>query len=121
MSFFIGLFMSMIISPNKDQDIALSSASFKKYNPNLLSLSRKFPFRFLNPHIVYAGVAASHQAGIVEGPVLVTVGTVPLAGIVVPLIFKMNRDAVTAEAEDFLPSALPFRNSLRLRQTVSSV
>ena len=44
--------------------------------------------------VVDAGFAAAHQAVLVELPLLVAVGAMPLAGIVVPLILKPHRDAI---------------------------
>src|SRR5690606_789076 len=43
---------------------------------------------------------------VVELPVLVAVGTEPVAGVVVPLVGEAHRDAVLAESPDFLDQAI---------------
>ena len=93
---------------------------------------------FRNRDIVDAGFAAAHQAVLVELPLLVAVGAMPLPGIVMPLVLKPHRDAIAVERPEILDQAillflLPFageerddrgaalKNSERLRQRLSSV
>jgi hypothetical protein len=59
-----------------------------------------------NRDVVDAGLAAAHQAGLVELPLLVAVGTMPLAGIVMPLVLKPHRDAVAVERPEILDQAI---------------
>src|SRR3954468_14619846 len=59
-----------------------------------------------NEQVVDARVAAAHQAVVVEFPVLVAVGTVPVAGIVVPLVREPHRDAIAAVRPQFLDQAV---------------
>src|SRR5665213_3673791 len=47
--------------------------------------------------IVDAGFAAAHQAVLVEFPLLVAIGTMPLPGIVMPFVLKAHRDVVGVE------------------------
>ena len=57
-------------------------------------------------HIVDAGFAAAHQAGLVELPLLVAVGAMPLPGIVVPFVLKAHRDMVAVERPEILDQAV---------------
>jgi hypothetical protein len=57
---------------------------------------------FGNRDIVDAGLAAAHQAVLVKFPLFVAVGTMPLSGIVMPLILKAHRDAVAVERPEIL-------------------
>ena len=50
----------------------------------------KLTLRFLDRDIVNAGFAASHQAIVIELPLLVTVSPEPLARFRLPLINKTN-------------------------------
>src|ERR1700754_1798675 len=52
--------------------------------------------------IIDAGLAAPHQAVLVELPLLVAIGAVPLAARIVPLMLKAHRDAVAVEAPEIL-------------------
>src|SRR6476660_2221434 len=61
---------------------------------------------FGDRNIVDAGFAAAHQAVLVECPLLVAVGTMPLPGIVVPLVLKPHRDAVAVEGPEILDQAI---------------
>src|SRR5215475_11067326 len=56
--------------------------------------------------VVDAGLAAAHQAVLIEFPLLVAVGAVPLAARVVPLILKAHRDAVVVEGPQILDQAV---------------
>src|ERR1700716_365876 len=59
-----------------------------------------------NRNIVDAGFAAAHQAGLVEFPLLVAVGAMPLPGIVMPLVLKPHRDVVAVERPEILDQAI---------------
>ncbi len=61
---------------------------------------------FGDRNIVDAGFAAAHQAVLVELPLLVAVGAMPLAGVVVPLILKPHRDAVAVKRPEILDQAI---------------
>jgi hypothetical protein len=56
--------------------------------------------------IVDAGFAAAHQAVLVEFPLFVAVGAMPLAGIVVPFVLKPYRDMVAVERPEILDQAV---------------
>ena len=50
-----------------------------------------------------------HLAQFVEFPILIAVRAIPLAGIVVPLVFKANGDAIVAERPQlFLQATVQF-------------
>src|ERR1700722_8120664 len=94
---------------------------------------------FGDRQVVDGGEAPAHEAGSVELPVLVAVGTEPVARVIVPLVRKAHRDAALSERPDFLDEAvvefarplafqeladiagLPRRNSARLRHSESSL
>src|SRR3954465_10100830 len=59
-----------------------------------------------NHDIVDAGFAAAHQAVLVELPLLVAIGAMPLPGIVMPLVLKTHRDAVLIEPPEVLDEAV---------------
>src|SRR5580704_14517839 len=61
---------------------------------------------FRDRNIVDAGFAAAHQAVVVELPLLVAVGTMPLPGIIMPLVLKPHRDAVATERPEILDQAI---------------
>ncbi len=63
---------------------------------------KKLPLVFPDPDIVDAGFAPAHQALLVELPVLVTVGTEPVSGIVMPFVLETHRDPVIGEGPQFL-------------------
>ena len=50
-------------------------------------------FGFFDREVVDAGVAVMHDAVFVEFPVFVSVGAVPVAGVVVTLVGEADRDA----------------------------
>src|SRR4030081_3413303 len=56
--------------------------------------------------IVDRSLAAAHQAGLVELPLLVAVGAKPGSSIVVPFILKAHRDAVAVERPEILDQAI---------------
>src|ERR1700744_2837572 len=56
--------------------------------------------------IVDAGFAAAHQAVLVEFPLLVAVGPIPLSGAVMPFVLKAYRDAVLIEPPEVLDQAI---------------
>jgi len=79
----------------------------------LVALSAEFSLGFRYGLIVYAGVAALHQAVGRELPVFVAVTAEPLASGVVPLVFEAHSDAIASEGPELLPEpvveiALPF-------------
>ena len=57
-------------------------------------------------NIVDAGFAPAHQAVLVEFPLLVAVGTMPLSARIVPLILKAHGDAVAVERPEVLDQAI---------------
>src|SRR5215212_4107101 len=57
---------------------------------------------FLYLVVVYAGIAAPHEAVLVELPVLVAVAAPPLPVLVVRLVLEAHRDAVAREAPQLL-------------------
>src|SRR5882672_6487924 len=61
---------------------------------------------FRDSDIVDAGFAAAHQAVLVEFPLFVAVGTMPLPGIVMPLVLKPHRDTVAVERPEILDQAI---------------
>src|SRR5438034_959599 len=64
------------------------------------------PLALLDGDIVDAGLAPPHQAVLVELPLLVAVGAMPLPGIVVPFILKAHGDAVLIERPEILDQAV---------------
>ena len=69
--------------------------------------------------VVYGGDAAAHEAGLVELPVLVAIGTKPMAAVVAPFIGEAHGDAVEVEGPDLLDQAIfdlarPFAREKRL-------
>src|SRR4029079_12222228 len=64
------------------------------------------PLAFLDGDIVDAGLAPAHQAVLVELPLLVAVGAMPLPGIVMPFILEAHRDAVLIERPEILDQAI---------------
>src|SRR6266568_730112 len=61
---------------------------------------------FRDRDIVDAGFAAAHQAALVEFPLLVAVGTMPLPGIVMPFVLKPHRDAIVVERPEILDQTI---------------
>src|SRR5215510_10917269 len=61
---------------------------------------------FSDLDVVDAGFAPAHQAVLVELPLLVAVGAVPLATCVMPLILKAHRDAIAVERPEILDQAV---------------
>jgi hypothetical protein len=53
--------------------------------------------RFPDRKIVDAGEPALHQTVLAEFPILVAVGTKPVAGIIVPFVGKANGNAIAGE------------------------
>src|SRR5258707_15444101 len=62
--------------------------------------------RFFDGQIVDAGVAMMHDAVLVEFPVFVSVGAVPVAGVVVALVGEAHGDAGSVEGPEFLDEAI---------------
>ena len=68
---------------------------------------------FPDDDIVDTGVSFFHQAVVVELPVFVAIGAVPLAGCIVKFVFEAHSDAVAGEGPKFFPEfivqfVLPF-------------
>src|SRR5262245_24433040 len=61
---------------------------------------------FLDRDIVDAGLAPPHQAMLVELPLLVAIGAMPLPGAVVPFILEAYRDAVLVERPEVFDQAI---------------
>src|SRR3954471_21846025 len=61
---------------------------------------------FLDGDIVDAGLAPPHQAVLVELPLLIAVGAMPLPGLVVPFILEAHGDAVLIERPEILDQAI---------------
>jgi 2-keto-3-deoxy-L-rhamnonate aldolase RhmA len=95
-----------------------------------------FALALFDWQIVDAGDAQTHQAMLVEFPVLVAVAAEPVAAVVVPFIGKAYGDAVLSKGPDLLDqpvvefmlpfacqkgfdSIAPSKNSARLRQRLS--
>src|SRR3954462_15804158 len=78
----------------------------------------KPPVLLRNDHVVDRRLAAPHQAVLVELPLLVAVGAIPLAARIVPFVLEANRDAVFVERPEVLDQAvvvllLPFAGEER--------
>src|SRR5260370_42425521 len=56
--------------------------------------------------IIDARVAAGHKAVLVEFPILIAVGAMPMIGIVVPFVCEAYRDAVPSERPQLLYEAI---------------
>src|SRR2546426_531451 len=56
--------------------------------------------------VVDAGDAAAHESVGVEFPELIAVGAKPLAGVVVPFIFKRNGEAISVKSPERLLEAI---------------
>jgi hypothetical protein len=56
--------------------------------------------------VVDRGLAPLHQAVLVELPLLVAIGAMPLACCIVPLVLKSHRDAVVVERPEILDQAI---------------
>jgi hypothetical protein len=72
-----------------------------------------FALAIFDRQVVDAGDAPSHQALIIEFPILVTIAAKPLAGMVVPFICKAHGYPVVAKRPDLLDQpivqlAIPF-------------
>ena len=70
------------------------------------SVPTKLPVGLLDRQIVDAGEAALQVAEVVEFPVLVAVGAIPLAGIVVEFVLETHGDAVASERPEFFLEAV---------------
>jgi hypothetical protein len=56
-----------------------------------------FPVRFLDRKIIDRGISVVHQAIGPEVPVLVSVGTEPISGIIMPFVSEAHGDAVVGK------------------------
>ncbi len=61
---------------------------------------------FLDREIVDGGVAMMHDAVLIELPVLVSVGAVPVAGVIVTLVGEANGDACAVEGPQLFDEAI---------------
>src|SRR5689334_21243967 len=61
---------------------------------------------FSNRHFIDASVAVSHQAILCKFPVLVTIGTEPLATVIVIFVGITHSDAVAGERPELLDEAV---------------
>src|SRR6185312_15286803 len=59
-----------------------------------------------DPDIVDAGFAPAHQPVLIELPLLVAVGAMPLTTGIVPFILKAHRDAIAVERPEILDQAI---------------
>src|SRR6478752_4717300 len=78
----------------------------------------KPPVLLCNRHVVDRGLAPPHQAVLVELPLLVAVGAVPLAAGIVPFVLEAHSDAVFIKRPEVLDQAvvvllLPFAGEER--------
>ena len=64
------------------------------------------PFTLLNGQVVDAGDATHHQALVVEFPIFIAIGAIPMAAVVVPLIGKADGDAVISAGPEFFDQAV---------------
>src|SRR6202165_6193757 len=62
--------------------------------PRPSCLPAKAAVAFGNRNVVDAGLAAAHQAMLIEFPLLVAAGAMPLPAIVMPLILKAHGDMI---------------------------
>ena len=61
---------------------------------------------FFDGEIVDAGVAMMHDAVLVEFPVLVSVGAIPVSGVVVALVSKADCDACAVEGPELFDETI---------------
>src|SRR5262245_23037718 len=64
------------------------------------------PLLLRDRDVVDRGFAALHQAVLVELPLLVAVGAIPLAAGIVPFVLEAHRDAVAVEGPEILDQAI---------------
>ena len=68
--------------------------------------------------VIDAGQAPTHQATLIELPVLVAVGAEPISAVIMPLIGESHRDTIVVKSPEFLDQAIiefsiPFPNKER--------
>src|SRR5271154_744938 len=66
----------------------------------------KAPVLLGDRDVVDAGFTATHQAVLVEFPLLVAVRAMPLSGIVMPLILKAHGDAIAVERPEIFDQTI---------------
>src|SRR5580692_1412384 len=66
----------------------------------------KAPVLLGNLHIIDAGLAAAHQAVLVELPLLIAVGAMPLATGIVPFILEAHGNVIAVEGPEVLDQAV---------------
>src|SRR5512138_48143 len=91
-------------TPPASERINPQSRHVGRARPGRLPAEAAVLLRYLG--VVDAGLAAAHQAVLVEFPLLVAVGAVPLAAGVVPLILEAHGDAVAVERPEVLDQAV---------------
>ena len=62
----------------------------------------KFAIRYKNRKVVDACKPCGHEPVLIELPVLIAIGAVPVARVIVPLLREAHRDAVPGERPQFL-------------------
>src|SRR3954463_1512259 len=67
---------------------------------------KEFAFAFGNWRIIDAGNTPPHQTALIKLPILVAIGTEPVAAIVAPLISEAHREAVFAEGPKLFDQAI---------------
>ncbi len=66
----------------------------------------------LDGDVVDTGFASTHEAAVIELPLLVTVGAEPGAGVVVPLVAEANGNACVVVAPDLFNEAVRKKSSI---------
>ena len=58
-------------------------------------------FALLNWQVIYAGNASLHEPLLIKLPIFVAIGTVPLAGVVMPLVGKAHGYSIPMKRPKF--------------------
>src|SRR5262252_6338112 len=58
--------------------------------------------RFLDRKVVDGGKPCGHEPVVIELPVLIAIGAIPVTRVVVPLVSEAHRNAVPGECPQFL-------------------
>src|SRR5271170_926704 len=64
------------------------------------------PFGFLDRQIVDASKTASHETVRVEFPVLISIRTIPVAAVIMPLVGKAHGDTVFVEGPQLFDQSI---------------
>src|SRR5579862_5051594 len=102
---------SSLLSPGESRDDGSGSEwTFAQARHICRPRTRRRPMEaaifFGNRNVVDAGLAPAHQAVLVELPLLVAVGAVPLAGRVVPLVLEAHGDTIAVKRPKILDQAI---------------